>query len=359
VRANDTGRLRHSTQTAGCSSPPFSLSPEDLDDTEASGDENERTATDTGQTSRLICDFHSQASGNLNSPRFNLAATKRPRWAFGGNGLTCVLAKTIHDLHALVVMKNLIGVIILAVICLGLAVVLITSKNQAKEEKRVATDKIISLSNEWVQTSSDLIEQRQVNIMLTNDLTSARTDFANLSNKLMDVQTTLTKTESSLQASQSAVAERDQRIAALENQNRELDEKAIDLSAALTNLTSQIGETQRKLDASEGDKAFLEKELKRLMAEKAELERQFNDLAILRAQVAKLKDELSVARRLDWIRKGLFAADEQKGAQKLMQLNNPTTSARTNTYDLNVEVNADGSVKVIPPLTNAPAATPK
>jgi chromosome segregation ATPase len=171
------------------------------------------------------------------------------------------------------------------------------------------------------------------------------------------VAATLTKTEVSLKASQNAVAERDQKIAALETQNRELDEKAIDLSAALTNLTTQITETQRKLDASEGDKAFLEKELKRLMAEKAELERQFNDLAVLRAQVSKLKEELSIARRLEWIRKGLFAADEQKGAQKLMQLNSPAAAAaRTNTYDLNVEVNADGSVKVIAPLTNAPAA---
>ena len=62
--------------------------------------------------------------------------------------------------------------------------------------------------------------------------------------------------------------------------------------------------------------------------------------------------------RQGYIRKGLFAADEQKGAQRLMQLNNPAAAPRTNTYDLNVEVNADGSVTVIPPLTNAPA-TPK
>lgn len=267
-----------------------------------------------------------------------------------------MLAKRGHRRHALVAMKNLIGVIILAVICIGLAIGPVTTKKQAGEEKRVATDKIVSLSNEWVQTSSDLIEQRQVNIMLTNDLTTARSEFTSLSNKLVDVQTTLAKTETSLQASQTAVAERDQRIAALETQNRELDEKAIDLSAALTNLTTQITETQRKLSASEGDKAFLEKELKRLMAEKAELERQFNDLAILRAQVSKLKEELSVARRLEWIRKGLFAADDQKGAQRLMQLNKPAAEARTNAYDLNVEVNADGTVKVIPPLTNAPAA---
>ena len=84
-------------------------------------------------------------------------------------------------------------------------------------------------------------------------------------------------------------------------------------------MTTQIEETKRKLAASEGEKGFLEKELKRLMAEKAELEKQFNDLAVLRAQVSKLKEELSVARRLDWIRQGLFASTDQKGAQKLMQ----------------------------------------
>jgi len=253
-------------------------------------------------------------------------------------------------------MKNLIGVIILAALCIGLGVVLFTSKKQATEEKRVATNTILDLSNKVVTTSSYLTEQQQVNTLLTNDLTAARSEFAKLTNKFTDVVDTLGKTEASLKASQTAVAERDSKIAALETQNRELDEKAIDLSAALTNLTTQITDTQRKLDASEGDKAFLEKELKRLMAEKVELERQFNDLAILRAQVSKLKEELSVARRLEWIRKGLFAADEQKGAQKLMNVRNTSQQTTTNAYDLNVEVNSDGSVKVIPGLTNTPAA---
>ena len=118
-------------------------------------------------------------------------------------------------------------------------------------------------------------------------------------------------------------------------------------------LTTQITETQRKLDASEGDKAFLEGELKRLIVEKAELEKQFNDLDTLRRQVSKLKEELSIARRLEWIRKGLFSGDEQKGATKLMNVK--PHNDNTNVYDLNVEVNSDGSVKVIPGLTNAPA----
>ena len=86
------------------------------------------------------------------------------------------------------------------------------------------------------------------------------------------------------------------------------------MSTAITNLTAQIEETKRKLATSEGEKGFLEKELKRLVAEKSELERQFNDLTVLRAQVAKLKEELTIARRIEWIRRGLFASTDEKGA---------------------------------------------
>lgn len=249
-------------------------------------------------------------------------------------------------------MKNLIGVIILAAVCIGLGVVLFTSKKQAEDEKRSSTTTILNLSNDVVKTSSDLTEQVQVNTMLSNDLTKVRSDYGRLTNNFTEVAGSLKKTEASLKATQTALAERDQKISALETQNRELDEKAIDLSAALTNLTSQITETQRKLDASEGDKAFLQGELSRMMAEKVELEKQFNDLDTLRRQVSKLKEELSIARRLEWIRKGIGFSDE-KGATKLMNVKPQTDN--TNAYDLNVEVNADGTVKVIPGLTNAPA----
>jgi len=96
------------------------------------------------------------------------------------------------------------------------------------------------------------------------------------------------------------------------------------------------------------------------MAEKAELERQFNDLAVLRAQVRKLKSELSISKRLEWIRQGLFATGEEKGGQVLTQMHNTSSNAKpAYSYDLNVEVSADGTVKVIPPLTNAPARPPK
>jgi chromosome segregation ATPase len=264
-------------------------------------------------------------------------------------------------------MKTMIGVIILALLCVGLGVTILTTRKQAAEEKQRDIETIATLSNKWVDTSGKLDEQQQVVearkqqlAELTNRFSELINQFSELTNRYTGVAGTLVKTEDTLKATKEVVAKRDAKIAELEQQNRDLDQRALELGGAITNLTTQISITQGKLARSEGDRAILEKELRRLMAEKAELERQFNDLVLVRAQVAKLREELNVSRRLEWIRKGLFASDEQKGAQKLMQKSlapvPPETKGR---YDLNVEVNADGSVRVIPPATNAPAPLSK
>jgi hypothetical protein len=112
------------------------------------------------------------------------------------------------------------------------------------------------------------------------------------------------------------------------------------------------------LDAAEGDREFLLRELKRLQSEKADLERQFNDLDLLRTQVAKLKEEISVARRLDWIRRGIYGGGEtRKGAELLMQ--GVTVAVPRTNFSLNVELRQDGSATVLPggTGTNAPAPT--
>jgi len=264
-------------------------------------------------------------------------------------------------------MKNRIGVIVfvLALVCVGLGIAVIAIKKQAADQQREDADKQGSLSNNLVQVNEKLEAQRQVNAQLESDRDKQRQAFEALTNKYVasldncdQLSNNLAKSEIALKTSQEETARRDAKIADLEAQNQALDKQAADLSTSITNLTRQIEETKQKLATSEGEKGFLEKELKRLMAEKAELERQFNDLAVLRAQVSKLKDELSIARRLQWIRQGLFASTEEKGAQKLMQGSAASqVAAPKPSYDLNVEVSADGSVKVIPPLTNRPAAT--
>jgi chromosome segregation ATPase len=255
------------------------------------------------------------------------------------------------------IMKNSIGIIVLLVICLGLGVGLMIVKRNASERHDQDAKQIDTLSNQWTKASSDLEEQKKVAVMLEKDMETKRTDYekslADLTNNVTVVSSNLAKAESGLKAAEQQVKEKDAKIADLETQNQALDKKAAELSNSLTNLTAQIAETRRKLATSEGNQAFLEKQLKQLMTEKTELERQFNDITVLRAQVSKLKEEMNIARRLEWSRQGIVAASDQKGAQRLMQGFSATSpkSTRPN-YDLNVEVNADGSVRVIPSATN-------
>jgi hypothetical protein len=120
-----------------------------------------------------------------------------------------------------------------------------------------------------------------------------------------------------------------------------------ELNGQIGGLENQIKITERKLAASEGDREALKKELKRLIAEKTDLEKKFNDLAILRDQVRKLKEELNIARRLDFIRRGLYGFDK-KGAQLFQEGVRPKAAAgsATNAYPLKVEVGTDGSTRV-------------
>jgi chromosome segregation ATPase len=264
-------------------------------------------------------------------------------------------------------MKNRMGIIILTLACVGLAIALVVNQSNATRDRKVAEDQILTHSNKWAETSAKLDEQRNVNGELTNLLVARSEDLNTLTNQITETSNTLAKTEDSLKASQDEVTKRDAQISDLEAQNKHLDEKAADLSSSITNLQAQIDDTQKKLTASEGDKAFLEKELQRLVAEKSELERQFNDLKVLRAQVAKLKEDLDISRRLAWIREGIFARADQKGAQQLMQKSPPAFGSNAPAaapkppanYDLNVEVNSDGTVRLMPANTNsAPTNAP-
>ena len=264
-------------------------------------------------------------------------------------------------------MKNRLGIIILTLACIGLAIALVMNQSAATKDHQTAVFQIMNQSNGWVQAEEKLEDQRRQNVGLTNDLASRIHDLAALTNQIIETSNALAKSEDSLKAAKDEVAKRDAQIADLEAQNKQLDDKAADLSNSITNLQTQIEGTQKKLAASEGDKAFLEKELQRLVAEKTELERQFNDLKVLRTQVAKLKEELNVSRRLAWIREGIFSRADQKGAQQLTVKStpafgpgsNPTNipAAKPSNYDLNVEVNSDGTVRVIP-ATNSPAVAP-
>jgi len=260
-------------------------------------------------------------------------------------------------------MKATIAIIILVLLCLVSAGGLWRRHNQAEAQKRADEAQIRQLSNQVVETSGKLKAQTEVNSNLTTSLQAKTSDLEKTSAQLSETRGLLGQTEAEVKATKeqleltkAEVLKRDSRIAELENANSTLDKQASDMKLALGDLETKIADTQRKLAASEGDREFLLKELKRLQAEKVELERRFTDLIALREQVKKLKEELAISRRLDWIRRGLYGSTPKKGGELLQSgFAQPPTTPKPD-VDLNVEIRRDGSSTVVP-ATNAPPGT--
>jgi chromosome segregation ATPase len=248
-------------------------------------------------------------------------------------------------------MKTQLGVVILVVVCVGLVVALVAGRKRADNQQKKNTATILDFSNQLTTANLSLDDLRQVNLVYSNDLDASRQTLTILSNQYVTTSVSLSNTTAALKTAQDQITD-------LEAQNRALDQQAAQFTNTIANLSAQITETQMKLVESETNNTFLESELKRQVAEKAELERKFNNLSQVRTQVRKLRDDLLIARRLQWMREGTDPAQQRKGAQVLMA-RGPVTNRIVGPahYDLNVEVSSDGSVQVVPAMTNAPATT--
>ena len=117
-------------------------------------------------------------------------------------------------------MKTMIGLILLAALCVALGIVLVSTRRQAADEKQKDTEKIAMLSNQWEQTEGKLQEQKQVNLSLEKDVETRKQQYSELNGRLTDLTNrytgiagTLVKTEDSLKATKEEVARRDAKIA--------------------------------------------------------------------------------------------------------------------------------------------------
>ena len=246
--------------------------------------------------------------------------------------------------------------ILLTLGCLLLGAGLVYRNSTATQEKKKDEATISTYSNQVVDVSKKLDEQKLVNLSLERDFVTQAEELKTYSNNLATVSANFVKTQAEAKtAAESAkdqLQRRETRITELESERDGMTKKMDGLTGSITDLESQIAVTQTKLEASEGDREFLLKELKRLQAEKSDLERQFNDLAMLRDQVKHLRDELSVSRRLEWIRRGLYGS--LKGGELLRKGFVSAGAGRTN-YNLDVELKRDGSATV---LTNNASPEP-
>jgi len=248
------------------------------------------------------------------------------------------------------------AIVFLILVTLGLGVGLMMRHQQATEVKKQDDEIKTVLSNRVEQTQAKLDEQEKIAMYLQTNLTLKAEELTVTSNTLTKIEADLARTKKKMQdeaeAARLEIERRDAQIFQLTAQTNQLTMKMDDLTSNIDKLGKLINDTERKLAASEGDREFLLKELKRLQTEKAELEKQFSDLSVLRTQISKLKEELSVARRLEWIRMGIYGMQDKKGAERLMNPSTPST--RTNNFNLNVELRQDGGATIVP-NTNAPA----
>ena len=262
-------------------------------------------------------------------------------------------------------MKDKGPILVLLIVAAGLGIALIVVNKRAADERKEAADKLAVQSNNVVSAKKSLEELREVNQALETNVAAMRADY---SNKLALSDANLRSTEAALEkvkaeakaetkaqadADAAALAEREKKISDLESRNQELDKQSADLRAAITNLQTQINLTQAELEKAKGNRDLLLSELKRLRAAKEDLERKFDNIAAVRAQLRKLRDDEVIARRLDWMRRGLYAAFGEKGGERLIH---PSLTALPSAgSSANVELGRHGPPRIQEnPPTNAP-----
>ena len=260
-------------------------------------------------------------------------------------------------------MKTKVAIVILLAICAALGVALVTQSRKHVQEKQKRDDQIAVLNTHVQEARGKLEEQTQVNLKLETDLTTRSNEVATISNQLTKTIGDLEKldaqakaTAEQLRAAQAELAKKDQKITELEAERLAFTKQMDTLTNSIVDLQKQIATAEKKLVTTRGEKDFLLRELTRMRTEKAELERKFNDLAVLRGRISELKEEMAIARRLEFMKLNLLGATAKGGASQLMATR-PTAPPGTN-YDLNVEIRQGGDARVLTPTNAASAPAP-
>jgi len=264
-------------------------------------------------------------------------------------------------------MKSNLAAILLVLACAGLGIGLwMQNQNHIVQTKDLA--KAINSYSNRVTTLEEMLQQD--GLVRTNLESSLIADRLRASNDLAVAQTTLAGIAASrdkaladaklkadaVAAAAAAIEERDKKIHELEGQNKDLDKASEDLHSRITDLGTQIVAIQKKLDSSEGDRRTLQNELKELQKQKEELERRLSDLAALKEQVRTLQENLSIAKRLELMRVGIYDFINKKGGERMVTPLPPGPPAPIPNKPLDVELHQNGPVRIISPaLTNAPA----
>jgi chromosome segregation ATPase len=198
----------------------------------------------------------------------------------------------------------------LVVVCLGLSAGLIIFRQRTESRVQTAEAQSARATAELDEVKTKFTDLEKLYAVQESTLSMRNEELVVASNSLA-------KATGELQTMQEEMAKRQDRITVLQSERDGLSAKMDGLTESINKLETEIAATRTKLATAEGDRTFLLGELQRLQTERETLVRQFNDLAALRTQVAKLKEEAAIKRRLEWKRAGVYALQDQKGAERL------------------------------------------
>ena len=211
------------------------------------------------------------------------------------------------------------------------------------EELGKKTDELAQRNEELEQANSDRNAKTKELELTSKELTDAQ---ATLKEKQDALATMKTETDAAIEQGKKAMAE-------LETKYDGLNQEKGALETKIASLNEDIEETNKKLEASEGDRTFLERELLRLQDEKAELVKKMNDIEFITAQYKRIKSDINIARRLDWMRRGIGHYAKTKTITEkyadLRQLDNGVTLAGAGEPlpdKIQVELTSNGEVKI-------------
>src|SRR6266446_1419178 len=106
-------------------------------------------------------------------------------------------------------MKNRIGIVLLVLVCLGLAIALITINHQANQQKSVDTQTIKTLSNKVNEAYGQVQDQKQYAAGLQQDLESQKKSF---DRALSDLTNNYTLLSSNFVVSKQALKESQEKL---------------------------------------------------------------------------------------------------------------------------------------------------
>tara|TARA_B100001123_G_scaffold265691_1_gene295818 strand:+ start:2179 stop:3162 length:984 start_codon:yes stop_codon:yes gene_type:complete len=206
-----------------------------------------------------------------------------------------------------------------------------TQRDQLDVHGKSLEEKVTVQAEQLVQLNKEVEAQNQQVAQKTDEIEAMKLqhaqDLGEKEAKLQEAKDSLTKSQGELKVqtelavSKAKEAEkRGKSVLDLESKNKDLNIEKIKLEQERVKLQAEIDKTNKLLEESQGSREALRKELAVLEEAKAELDRQMADIFFIEARYKAIKSEIAIARRLDWMRRGVGVYKNRKPLDEV----NPT-----------------------------------